>query len=483
MDKKRRIKSPNILFAIADDASHMGAYGHKYVKTPYFDRVATEGILFNNAFTTNPKCAPSRASILTGKHTWQLEEACTHFCVFPNKFKLYPDLLEEVGYHVGFTGKGWGPGDWKRNGLKRNPAGNDYSNITLTPIENTNICNVDYFENFKVFMSERKEDQPFYFWYGSREPHRPYIQGEGSRLDTTLDEVDVPSYIPNEEVVKSDYLDYASEINYFDEQLGKILNYLQEIGEYDNTLIIVTSDNGAPFPRIKGQMFEQDFNLPLAICWKERVKGGRVVDDLVSFIDFMPTFLDVAGIPIDEDLPGKSLMDILESKQDGIISKERKQIYMGKERHDLGRKDDKGYPVRCIRTDKFLYIRNFEPERWPVGNPETNFPNCDNSPTKSRILFNQHNSDDYYFNMCFGKRPMEELYDIQEDIECINNLSDKKNYQNIKQKLWNDLKNELKRTNDPRIFGKGDIFDTYEYVNETRCKHSWKKYINNKNIE
>ena len=105
---------PNILFAIADDASHMSAYGPSFLHTSNFDRVAKEGVLFANAFTTNPKCAPSRACILTGRMTWQLEEACNHFGVFPSKFPVYTDLLEKSGYHVGYTGKGWAPGDFRR---------------------------------------------------------------------------------------------------------------------------------------------------------------------------------------------------------------------------------------------------------------------------------------------------------------------------------------------------------------------------------
>jgi len=162
---------PNILFAIADDASHMSAYGVQFLNTPNFDRVAKEGVLFTNAFTTNPKCAPSRASILTGKQTWQLEEACNHFGVFPSKFRVYPDLLEEIGYHVGYTGKGWAPGDYQQGGFKRNPAGDEYNRINLTPPAKF-ISNRDYAANFEEFLKERPADSPFCFWYGGHEPHR-----------------------------------------------------------------------------------------------------------------------------------------------------------------------------------------------------------------------------------------------------------------------------------------------------------------------
>lgn len=468
-------KRPNILFAIADDASHMSAYGHKFLSTPYFDRVAREGILFTHAFTPNPKCAPSRACILTGMHTWQLEDAGNHFGVFPAKFRVFPDLLEEIGYHVGYTGKGWAPGDWRRGGFTRNPAGVEYNQKKLTPPAQTKIRDIDYAANFEVFLAERDPVAPFCFWYGGFEPHRPYLPGEGMRAGKTLDTVEVPKFLPDDEVVKADLLDYAFEIEWFDLHLGRMLSKLEEIGELDNTLIVVTSDNGMPFPRVKGQMYDQDFRLPMAMCWKDRIKGGRVVDDLISFTDLAPTFLEVAQGEIHPQMVGRSLMDILTSVHAGRIDPSRDRVFLGRERHDLGREGDVGYPVRCLRTEKYLYVLNCKPERWPAGNPETGFTNCDSSPTKSLILEQYAQGHDYYYNLAFGKRPQEELYDITTDPECIHNLAAKPTYQRIKQRLHEDLIAELKATGDPRILGEGDRFDEYEYVG--KANHSWKAYV------
>lgn len=472
MSKSER---PNILFAIADDASHMSAYGHKFVSTPNFDRVAEEGILFMNAFTTNPKCAPSRASILTGMHTWQLEEACNHFGIFSNKFAVYPDLLEVNGYHVGYTGKGWAPGDYRRGGFKCNPAGPEYNERKLIPPHQTLISDKDYAANFDNFLSYRKEGQPFCFWYGAHEPHRHYIEGEGIRAGKKVESVNVPEYLPDDEIVKRDLLDYAYEIEWFDRHLGLMLKKLEEIGELDNTLIIATSDNGMPFPRVKGQMYEQDFHLPMALCWKNATPGGRKVDDLVSFIDLAPTFLEAAGVNIHSRISGKSLMDIICSYKSGQVNKNRDRVHMGREKHDLGRENDWGYPVRCIRTKEYLYVRNFEPGRWPAGNPETGFTNCDGSLTKDLVIRQHEEGNDYYFNLAFGKRKVEELYNIIEDNACMHNLADKPEYKKLKEQLWLELKQLLEKTGDPRIFGQGDIFETYEYVGEG--KHSWKNYI------
>ncbi|MFI3325564.1 MAG: sulfatase [Clostridia bacterium] len=469
---------PNILFAIADDASHFGIYGHKMVETPNIDSIAVDGIIFNNAFTTNPKCAPSRASILTGKHTWNLKSGCTHFCEFPANQKLYPQILEDLGYHVGFTGKGWGPGDYEINGYTHNPAGNEYNDKVLTPPTGSSIFNTDYVGNFKDFLSKKESDKPFCFWYGCREPHRAYTMGEGISHGKDINKVDVPTYLPDCETVKSDFCDYAFEIDWFDKQFGYMVDYLKEIGEYENTLIVVTSDNGCPFPRVKGQMYEEDIRLPLVITWQGHINKGRQVDDLVSFIDFAPTFIELAGGEKVDDFDGQSLTDILFSTKSGYVTDYRNRAFMGRERHDMGRINDIGYPVRCIRTPQYLYVHNYEPTLCPAGNPETYYPNCDNSPTKTEILLRHAVNDNIYYNLSFGLRPLEELFDIKKDPECLVNLALNPGFDELKESLWKELQIKLINTNDPRAKGEGDIFDTYKYVNN--APHAWynlqKKY-------
>ncbi len=469
------MKKPNILFALADDASHFGIYGHKFVKTPNIDKIAEEGIIFNNAFTCNPKCAPSRACILTGRHTWQLEEACNHYGIFSAKFPVYPDILERNGYWVGYTGKGWAPGDYKKGGFTRNPAGNEYNRFKLSPPENTMISSCDYSRNFADFLTGKSPEKPFCFWYGCFEPHRHYAEGEGIRAGKKPEDISyIPSYLPDNEIVRSDFLDYANEIDWFDLQLGKMVDLLKEKGEYENTIIIVTSDNGCPFPRIKGQMYEQDFHMPMVACWKEVSEGGRTAEDIINFIDIAPTILEAAGLQQERDITGKSFLDIFYGVGSGIFKQERDTAFFGRERHDLGRKGDLGYPVRCIRDRKYLYIINFEPERWPVGDPETWFPNCDGGPTKKEILRLFAQGDIKYFQQCFGRRKSEELYDIISDPECIDNLADIELFKEIKTSMCNKLNDELIRTKDPRITGDENIFDSYESYCPDSC--SFKAY-------
>ncbi|WP_202973848.1 sulfatase [Fimbriiglobus ruber] len=465
---------PNVLFVIADDwgYGHAGAYGCKWVNTPAFDRVAKEGVLFNHCFTSNPKCSPCRASILTGRNSWQTEEACCHFGIFRAKWAVYPDLLESAGYHVGFTGKGWGPGDFKTGGFKRNPAGPAYSKYT-TKVPTKGIAATDYARNFEDFLAARKPGQPFCFWYGGHEPHRDYEEGSGVRAGKKLADVDLPAYYPNSPVIRSDYLDYAVEVEWFDSHLGKILKQLEAANELDNTLIVVTSDHGAPFPRIKGQIYESGYHIPLAIRWGAQVKGGRTVDDFINVRDFSPTFLVAAGVPVPATVTGKSFVDVLKAEKSGWVDATRNRMLIGKERHDLGRPDDLGYPARAIRTPEYLYVRNFEPDRWPVGNPETGYRNCDDGPSKTHIL----TSFDRFYKLCFGKRPAEELYRVDKDGDCVTNLAEDSSLREVKEALRKEMEELLRKDEDPRILGNGKVFDTYQYVGPR--KHAYDTWLKN----
>jgi arylsulfatase A-like enzyme len=475
---------PNILFCIADDATweHMSAYGCQWVQTPSFDRVAAEGLLFTNAYTPNAKCAPSRATILTGRNSWQLEEAGNHLAYFPSKFKTYAEALHEAGYKVGYTGKGWAPGDaGQKDGKKRDLLVKAYNKLKKKAPTKA-ISSTDYVANFEMFLNERQQGEPFCFWYGGHEPHRKYEYGSGIRLgNKNLAQIDsVFSYWPDSDTVRTDMLDYAFELEYFDQQLGKMLHVLKEAGELDNTLVVVTSDNGMPFPRVKGQKYEHSNHLPLAIMWKDGIrKPGRVVDDYVSFIDFAATFLDVAGYSDSElglePIEGISLRYAFESTKTKQIDPKRNYVLIGKERHDVGRPNNWGYPVRGIVKEGYLYLHNYKTDRWPAGNPETGYTNTDGSPTKTLILNNRRTGKDtLLWQLNFGRRVEEELYCIAEDEDCMNNLAKDPNFAKLKAGLKELMESELRRQNDPRILGKGEVFDEYEPTNGS---HFYEKYF------
>lgn len=492
--EREELQKPNILFAIMDDVTylHMGAYGCDWVKTPNFDRVASQGILFQNAYTPNAKCGPSRSNILTGRNSWQLEEAVNHWAYFPTKFKSVTESLSDNGYHVGYTGKGWAPGIARNeDGSPRNLLVNNYSDIKLTP-PTAQISNVDYAANFEVFLNDRKEGEPFFFWYGGLEPHRAYEYGsgisKGGKKISDIKEDDIFDFWPKVDSVRNDLLDYAFEIEYFDAQLGKMLDQLEASGDLENTLIIVTSDNGMPFPRIKGQEYEYSNHLPLAIMWPKGIKSiGRKIENLVSFIDFAPTFLELAGISQEAsgmaEITGESLTKYFFADREENFPEEATSVLIGKERHDIGRPDDVGYPIRGLIKNGMLYLKNFKSERWPAGNPETGYLNTDGGATKTVVLNSIYSPETFkYWNWSFGKREEEELYDIINDPDCLRNLAQEIEYQDKVDQMRKELISNLTAQGDPRMFGKGDFLESYPYGDKSGIDF-YERYLNGEEVK
>jgi hypothetical protein len=279
-------------------------------------------------------------------------------------------------------------------------------------------------------------------------------------------------------------LDYAYEIEYFDSHLGKMIKTLEDLGELENTIIIVTSDNGMPFPRVKGTEYEYSNHMPLAIMWPKGIKNpGRIIEDYISFIDFAPTVLELTGVENETEvgmkhIQGESIAPIFISEKNGQVLPERNYVLLGQERHDMGRPDDVGYPVRSIIIDGFLYIHNFKPDRWPMSNPETGYLNTDGSPTKTAILQMRRNGENSIFwQLCFGKKGNEELYNIKKDPECMENLIAKVEFSEIARKMKNRLFLELTKQRDPRMFGNGDVFDKYPYASDQQ-RDFYNRYMN-----
>jgi N-sulfoglucosamine sulfohydrolase len=470
---------------IADDVTwmHMSAYGCSWIETPAFDYVAQNGILFNNAYTPNAKCAPSRASILTGRNSWQLEEAANHMSYFPVKFKSIAESLAENGYHTGYTGKGWVPGiALNEDGTRRDLLVNKYDQKKLEPPTSA-IYPDDYLGNFIDFLDDNHQNNPFFFWYGGWEPHRPYEYGTGISLgNMQMQNIDnVPDFWPDVDSVRTDMLDYAFELQYFDTHLGNMIEELKKRDMLRNTLIIVTADNGMPFPRIKSNAYEMANHLPLAIMWPEKIKHtGRIVDDYVSFIDFAPTFLDLAGISEEDSemkpIWGKSLKNILLSKKQGQVDKTRTSVLIGKDRNDVGRPNDEGYPIRGIVQGDFLYVMNMEPSRWPSGNPECGYLGVDGSPVKTVVLRTRNTENHHYWDLNFGKRVSEELYHKVNDPFCMENLADNPEYRKLRDALKEKLISQLKEQDDPTIDGRGYVFDQYEVAIE-RFRNFYDRYM------
>ena len=438
---------PNVLFIIADDAScHFGCYGCSWVKTPHIDALAARGIVFAAAYAPTAKCAPCRAGLLTGRYPWQLEEAANHWCTFPPHFAAFTEALAAHGVRCGRQGKVWGPG--VALGADGRPR--------TWGLDNT---------PFRKFLATSPADKPFFFWYGSHNPHRPYDRDAGATAGKKPADIDrVPAFWPDDEIVRRDMLDYATEIEAFDSEVGDLVAALRESGRLENTLVVVTSDHGMPFPRMKGHTYELAHRVPLVASWPAGiVHPGRRCNRLVSLVDVAPTMLEASGVPQDTaglaPITGTSLVDVLCDE----ALHERPFVLVGRERNDVqcrpGTPSGLGYPARGIRQGRWLYVHNFAPDRWPCGDPDVALADTDDSPTKR--LLERAGPDDRFWQLAFGKRPADELYDVDADPDCIANLAALPAHAADLERLRGTLMAELRRLEDPRVVGDGDVFDRY----------------------
>ncbi|MEQ8787849.1 MAG: sulfatase-like hydrolase/transferase [Pirellulaceae bacterium] len=499
---------PNILFAFADD---WGRYASAYAKlepggasdlvsTPNFDRVASEGVLFTRAYVNAPSCTPCRSSLLSGQYFWRtgmgaILQGATWDATIPS----YPLILRDKGYHIGHTYKVWSPGtpadapygarpySYTGHGRRFNSFSQQVSGAK--DIEQAKQALLEEVRgNFRDFLADRKRGQPFCYWFGPTNCHRKWVQGSGRKLwgiDPDKLERKLPPFLPDVPIVREDVADYLGEVQAFDAGLGVLLEELEKTGELDNTLIVVSGDHGIPgMPRGKCNLYDYGVGVPLAIRWGDRIPAGRVVSDFVNLPDLCPTFLDAAGETPPEGMTGRSLMGVLSSEKSGRVDPARDYVVVGRERHVAkARTDDLPYPQRAIRTDDFLYIRNFKPDRWPMGTasgygePAGELPpyeelkektfgafgDLDASPTKAWII--EHRDDPgmaKYFDFAFGRRPGEELYDLRSDPHQMRNVAEDPVYADAKAKLSSRLMKVLRETGDPRL--NDDAFDRPPYT-------------------
>lgn len=492
---------PNIVFAFADD---WGRYASAYAKfegpnslnalidTPNFDRIANEGTIFTNTFVPAPSCTPCRSSILSGQYFWQTGMGAITDCAqWDESIPSYPLELEKAGYHIGYTYKVWAPGETRNApyGADRTayePAGRQFGQFSFRATERAADIGVEAAkealfdetrQNFDAFIAARPEGTPFCYWWGPTNTHRKWQRGSGKKL-WGLEPDDLkgrlPAFLPDVHDIREDVADYLGECLAVDGGLGVLLERLEAIGELDNTLIVVSGDHGIPgFPRGKCNLYDIGCEVALAARWPERIKPGRVVEDFVNLMDLGPTFMEAADVAVPATMTGKSLLPVLESDASGQVDGARTFVVTGRERHvSVAREGNLPYPQRAIRTKDFLYIYNFEPDRWPAGDPngldDPNavpppfevlehdvyfaYPDIDASPTKAWMVYHRAEAEvQNAFDLGFGKRPQEELYDLRIDPHYMNNIADDPVYTAPKQDLHDRLMALLHEQKDPRV--------------------------------
>lgn len=488
---------PNILFAFADD---WGRYASAYaavepggisdaVATPQFDRIAKEGVLFTNAFVNAPSCTPCRSALLSGQYFWRTGRgAILQGAVWDERIPAYPLLLQDAGYHIGYTSKVWGPGTpanapygaGKNAYNKRGGKMNQFSQFVSETSDVDAAKQTIYDEvrgNFDDFLSDREADQPFCYWFGPTNCHRKWIAGSGEKLwgiDPDSLEGKVPPFLPDVPLVREDIADYLGEVQAFDAALGVLIERLEEAGELENTIVVVSGDHGFPgMPRGKCNLYDFGVAVPLAVRWGAQVPAGRVVEDFVCLPDLAPTFLEAAGLAPPDVMTGRSLVSVLTSEARGQVDPTRDHVLVGRERHVAAvRPDNLPYPQRAIRTADYLLIRNFEPDRWPMGiGPGHGLPDgplpsyeslredtfaaygdWDASPTKAWLLTHEDEPGmEQFVDYAVGRRPEWELYDVRRDPHSLRNLADDTKYADVRERLAELLLDELTATGDPRV--------------------------------
>ena len=498
---------PNILFLFADDwGRYASIYGeatpggiNDVVQTPTFDRIARQGVLFNRNHVSAPSCTPCRSALLTGQHFWRTGTGSILLgATYPADLPSFPALLRDAGYHIGYTYKVWGPGTPANSPFTRDEAYakagskfNQFSQNTsramaagATMEEAKEVLFNEVRTNFRAFLADQEEGQPFCYWFGPTNVHRKWTKGSGKALwgiDPDNLKGKMPPFLPDVHEVRQDLADYFGEIKAWDEAMALIIEELKATGQLENTLIVISGDHGAPgFPYGKCNLYDFGTGVPLAIAGPG-VNGGRVVDDLTSLTDIAPTFLAAAGLDVPEVMTGRSLWPVLESDKSGLVDEKRTRVFTGRERHvDNARADFKPYPQRCLRTHDFALIVNFRPERWPMGDPyrlgegenppsveelegntRVTLPDEDAGPTKAWLV-TARKQDTWkdHFQWVYGQRPRLELYDLKKDPHESTNVAGDPEYAAVLKKMEAELMAELEATGDPRLINDGEFYET-----------------------
>lgn len=436
---------PNILFIMADDCTYneIGCYGGKNANTPNIDNLASQGLLFNRAYVGMSMSVPCRNELYTGLYPMESGCAWNHSQSKPGTKSVF-HYLGELGYRVGIAGK-----------------------KHIQPRESFPYINVPGFEENCVLSKEKKEDirgiekfmtenneEPFCLFVCSTSPHAPWTMGDPAEYPP--ESLDLPATLGDTPEVREAYSRYLAEVTYFDRQVGKVLKTLEVNGIAENTIVILSTEQGWQFSGGKWTNWDIGVHTGLIVRWPKIIPANTKTDALVQFADITPTLIDIAGGKKIRSLSGKSFLKVLtEGKQ-----KHRKYVYCMHNNTPEGTP----YPIRTIISEKYHFIMNllpgidyFEKHLEAGAHKEVwwqSWKEAAKSNERERLLVNR-----------FYKRPYEELYLIKSDVNQFNNLADDKDHLKEKRKLKKELLKWMKNQNDPGLrvdnsrFFKNRFFD------------------------
>lgn len=387
---------PNLVVMLSDDHSlaDSGVYGAADVRTPHMQRLAAAGLTFNRAFVVSPSCAPSRAALLTGLVPARNGAEANHSRPRADIRKL-PAYLQELGYEVVAFGKVAHYAHTKDYGFDHWAHDTYHDDVAIA-------------EGIK-WLRARKSDKPLCILFGTNWPHVPWPKtGEG--------------YDPAEVVVRSDQVDtartremrarYYAAIARMDEELGAVFDAAFEVlGR--NTFFLHTSDHGAQWPFSKWNCYDAGIRTPMIAVWPDKIPAGRRTDAMVSWIDLLPTLVEIGGGREPTQLDGRSFAGVLR----GETSVHRDRIFTthsGDGRFNI-------YPIRAVRTTRWKYIRNLHPEFYYT----THVDLAGGNAGYFRSWEERAKTDAAAAALVarYHERPAEELYDLEHDPLELSNLA------------------------------------------------------------
>jgi arylsulfatase A-like enzyme len=391
-------KKPNIVLFIADDHGFedAGCYGAKVVRTPNLDAFAKEGMRFTSAFANTPNCVPSRAVISTGLMPARNGAHPNHSKLNAG-IKTLPVYMQELGYHTVLAGKDhlWPRAAYPYHYIKKQDK--------------------DYHKIDSIFAAQAKgANKPLFLVVATDNPHVPWPVNEGYNPA----QVDLPPYLVDTELTRKVRAKYFTDVTDVDQTLGKCLQSLSKYDLSSNTLFIYISDHGPQWPHGKWNLYDAGIRIPMVVRWPGKVKKGSTSNVLLPLVDFLPTLLEVAEGQVPAGLDGKSFLPVLlENKpthRDTIYSTYTADTFYG---------DFNYYPIRGIRTKKYKYLMNLEPQRTYTTHITNAKPEDGRDYWESWVEKAKTDKKAAALVTNYQHRPAEELYDLERDPYELMNLA------------------------------------------------------------